>query len=47
MTYDYKEGKKRVLEILNNKLEIKENDTIPNETNFTYENSYYGWVSAI
>ena len=47
MIYDYKEGKKRVLEILNNKLEVKETNKIPNETNFTYENSYYGWVSAI
>ena len=47
MTYDYKEGKKRVLEILNNKLKIEENNKIPDESNFTYENSYYGWVSAI
>ena len=45
--YDYKEGKKRVKEILDNKLEVFENDSIPNDDNFTFENSYYGWVTAI
>ncbi len=47
MTYDYKAGKQRVDDILNNKLEVLDKETIPNEDNFTYENAYYGWVTAI
>lgn len=46
MTYDYKEGKKRVQDILNNKLDINEGN-IPGENAFTYENAYFGWVTAI
>ncbi|MGL5988605.1 adenylate/guanylate cyclase domain-containing protein [Cetobacterium sp.] len=46
-TYDYKAGKKRVEEILNNKLEVKEQEKIPKDENFTYSNGYYGWVSSI
>lgn len=45
--YDYKAGKKRVKEILNNKLQVIENDKIPNNDNFTFSNAYYGWVTAI
>ncbi|MDR2790908.1 MAG: hypothetical protein LBB59_08055 [Campylobacteraceae bacterium] len=45
--YDYKEGKKRVLEILKNKMEIIENDKIPKDDAFTYDNGHYGWVTAI
>lgn len=45
--YDYKAGKKRIQEILNNKLEVIENDKIPNNDNFTFSNAYYGWVTAI
>jgi len=44
--YDYKEGKKRIDEILDNKLEVEEKE-IPEENSFTYENGYYGWVTAI
>ena len=47
MLYDYKEGKKRVNEILNNKLEVIKSDSIPSDDNFTFDNSYYGWVTAI
>jgi class 3 adenylate cyclase len=46
-TYDYKAGKERVEEILNNSTEVIEQDSIPNDSQFTYENGYYGWVSAI
>lgn len=45
--YDYREGKKRVEEILKNKLEVIEQDKIPKDENFTYTNAYYGWVSSI
>lgn len=45
--YDYKAGKKRIKDILNNKLEVIEKDKIPNNNNFTFSNAYYGWVTAI
>lgn len=45
--YNYREGKKRVEEILKNKLKVEESDTIPKENSFTYENAYYGCVGAI
>lgn len=45
--YDYKEGKRRILEILNNKLTVNEQNSIPQETQFTFDNAYYGWVTAI
>ena len=34
--YDYKEGKKRIQDILNNKLSVNEQDLIPNESQFTF-----------
>lgn len=46
-TYDFKAGKVRVEEILSNRTEVIEQDNIPNDSQFTYENGYYGWVSAI
>lgn len=45
--YNFREGKKRVEEILRNKLEVIEQNKIPKEENFTYTNAYYGWVSSI
>jgi len=45
--YDYKSGKKRVKEILNNKLQVIENNKIPSNESFTFSNAYYGWVTAI
>lgn len=45
--YDYKQGKSRIESILKNKLEVYKDVKIPNDDNFTYENSYYGWVTAI
>lgn len=45
--YDYKAGKKRVKEILDNKLEVIEQNKIPKDENFTFDNSYHGWVSAV
>lgn len=45
--YDYKSGKKRIKDILNNKLEVIENSEIPKNNNFTFSNAHYGWVTAI
>ena len=46
--YDYRAGKKRIKEILDNKLEVK-NEKIPktDSSEFTYDNSFYHWVGAI
>lgn len=45
--YDYKEGKKRVKEILDNKLEVIEQDKVPKDNDFTFSNGYYSWVTAL
>ena len=47
MAYDYKLGKKRVLEILNDTNDVRMVKRIPSDQEFTYSNGYYGWVSAI
>ena len=45
--YDYTTGKKRIDEILNNKLEVIEQNSIPNDNDFTFTNAYYGWVTGM
>lgn len=45
-SYDYYAGKERIDEILDNHLEVKEGE-IPQDGSFTYDNGYYGWVTAI
>lgn len=45
--YDYKNGKKRIIEILDNDIEIIDEKKIPDDTSFTFENGYYGWVTGI
>lgn len=45
--YDYKEGKKRVKSILDNKLEVIEKDRLPSIDQLTFENGYKSWVTAI
>ena len=47
MSYDYEGGKKRIEEILNNKITVIENEKLPEVGNFTYDNAYYSWVSSI
>ena len=47
MDYDYKEGKRRILELLNDSTEIEEVKNIPSDKEFTYDNGYYGWVTAL
>lgn len=45
--YDYKEGKKRVKEILDNKLEVIEKNKVPSDEEFTFTNGYYSWVTGL
>lgn len=45
--YDYKEGKKRVEEILKSNLEVKENERIPKSEELTFNNSYHTWIASI
>ncbi|GBD72198.1 hypothetical protein TEHN7126_1357 [Tetragenococcus halophilus subsp. halophilus] len=48
MSYDYIEGKKRIEEILNNSIKIVDSEKIPkNGSEFTFNNGYYNWVTAI
>lgn len=44
--YDYKAGKERIEEILDNKIEVIEGK-IPQGDSFTFSNAYYGWVTGI
>ena len=46
--FDYKESKKRIIDILTSKTEIQETNSIPSdESNFTYENGIKSWVGSI
>ena len=45
--YDYKAGKQRLSEILDNKMEVIEQSELPSDDSFTFSNGYYSWVSAI
>ncbi len=45
--YDYKKGKERIVEILDNDLEVIEQNELPNDDSFTFSNGYYSWVTAI
>ena len=48
-TYDYKSGKKRIEEILDNKLEIISQNELPtdNDNKFTFSNGYYSWITSV
>lgn len=46
-SYDYKKGKKRVKDILDNKLEVIEQNKLPKDEEFTFNNGYYSWVTGI
>lgn len=45
--YDYKAGKQRIKNILDNTLEVIESAKIPKDENFTYSNAHYGWVTGV
>lgn len=46
-SYDYKSGKNRISDILDNELEVIEQNKLPTDDNFTFENGYYSWVTGI
>lgn len=46
-SYDYKQGKNRVESILDNYMAIEEKNRLPSDDNFTFENGYISWVTAI
>jgi class 3 adenylate cyclase len=45
--YEYKSGKTRIQEILNNKLNVIESDELPKDESLTFTNSYKSWVTGI
>lgn len=45
--YDYRKGKKRVENILDNELKVIEQRKLPHDDSFTFTNGYYSWVTAI
>ena len=45
--YDYKQGKNRVESILDSYMAIEEKDRLPSDDNFTFENGYISWITAI
>lgn len=48
VSYNYKEGKKRLDEILNNDLETYKKEKLPiSEDEFTFTNGYFTYVSAV
>lgn len=46
-TYDYRKGKERVENILDNELKVIEQGKLPYDDLFTFSNGYYSWVTAI
>ena len=47
MCYDYREGKKRIDQILDSEMEVIEKDKLPKSDELTFDNSYLSWISAI
>lgn len=47
MEYDYETGKERIVEILENNVEVEEKKYIPCENDFTFDNAYKCWVTSI
>lgn len=45
--YDYRKGKERIEDILDNELKVIEQNEVPTDSAFTFSNGYYSWVSAI
>lgn len=45
--YDYKQGKNRIESILDNYMEIEEKNKLPSDDNFTFDNGYLSWITAI
>lgn len=47
MLYLYDEGKKRIKNILNSKLEVITSKNVPSEDSFTFDNAYKTWITSI
>jgi class 3 adenylate cyclase len=48
MSYDYKQGKRNIIDILSSKTDVQETDSIPaSDQEFTYDNGIKAWTSAI
>lgn len=47
MTYDYREGKRRVEDILSGSLEVMDSSKLPAGDNFTFDNAYHSWIMSI
>lgn len=47
MSYDYKEGKNKIEEILNNNAEIQNKNVPKDDTNFTYDNGIRSWIGSV
>lgn len=47
MDYNYREGRKRVEEILSSHMDVVETEKIPSDDKFTFENAYHAWITAI
>lgn len=45
--YDYKKGKRRIEEILDNELLVVNKNELPSDDAFTFSNGYWSWVTAI
>lgn len=45
--YDFKKGKERIKEILDNDLKVIQQNKVPSDTDFTFSNGYYSWVTGI
>ena len=47
MEYDYKVGKERIIEILDNDVEVENKKYVPCENDFTFDNAYKCWITPI
>jgi len=47
MSYNYQEGQKRVREIMDCDNDIIDQDKVPKDSAFTFENGYKSWVTAL
>lgn len=48
MDYNFKEGKARVVEILNNQTDVTEKDKVPvPDGSFSFNNGFYSWVTSV
>lgn len=47
MEYSYEAGKERIIEILNNDVDIEKKTSVPCENDFTFDNAYQCWITSI